>query len=852
MSAQYPKGSEWRKWDLQIHCPADVLQNQFEGKDPAEKWDKYLSAIGKTDLQVVGITNYFCINGYEDFLAYKERGRVPGIKLVLPNIEFRISQPNKEGELINLHVIFSDRIKPEKIKEFLARLPLLNTTSDGKQQFCSEEGLRTVGYDHALIEPNVLKELIEKNFEPLRDYLIFGVPRGYGSFRPDGDESRGITIAIEIDKIAHAFFGRKDDTPHFFDTQRYEDAVAKPVVATSDAHRLERIGVNFSWIKADPTFEGLKQIVFEPKERIKIQEEKPEEKKTYFFIDKARFIDNSTAPNFPSDFIELNQNITAIIGGRSTGKSLLMHYIAKTIDKEEVTERLRGSNKYNFDENPNFNFEVVWCDGKTMQLKNPDGKIMQEERRKILYIPPIDILFNLEHPEGPPVDVTEVDENNGDFTADLEDVEDEETAERDIQEEMRKRTFVVASRALQNDPLWVPVSDIFKKDFSEILEKVGITSLQDPRYKKYSARLQKVKTISDYPYVMQVLEKSMSYEEVTEIFVRVNSLGIKLRGSDLALAQITSRWKGFMGLIEDFAAEFKDDEDYIVETGLPVRMLVVFATHQSRFKTVGKISKEKLGESWKLATNGLRFAINFLRSNAGIDNLSYLSSPFLLIPIAVYAILHDEKLTPEEQQKLLRWFYLAHMRGHYSMGSSESILEADLSILFKNKNLDDLINQLHLHVKKFVVDIDDLVNRGIRSPFFSMLYFVLKHNGAKDWFSGLKLSERHTGRAHTIQYHHIFPKSLLRDPKFGYDKKEINEIANLAFIGGKTNRQILNKEPAVYLEKEIIAKKGEEALKLQLIPLDRKLWEIASFREFLGWRRKAIADLVNNFMKKLE
>lgn len=95
--------------------------------------------------------------------------------------------------------------------------------------------------------------------------------------------------------------------------------------------------------------------------------------------------------------------------------------------------------------------------------------------------------------DGPPVEIMEVDENNGDFTADIEDVEDEETAERDIQEELKKKTFVVASRALKNDPLWVPVSDIFIKDFSEILEKVGITSLQDPRYRKYSARLQKVK-----------------------------------------------------------------------------------------------------------------------------------------------------------------------------------------------------------------------------------------------------------------------------------------------------------------------------------------------------------------------
>ena len=317
-----------------------------------------------------------------------------------------------------------------------------------------------------------------------------------------------------------------------------------------------------------------------------------------------------------------------------------------------------------------------------------------------------------------------------------------------------------------------------------------------------------------------------------------------------ALAQITSRWKGFINLIEDFADKFNDDKDYILETGLPVRMLVVFATHQSRFKTVGKISKEKLEKSWEVAIDGLNYAINFLRENAGIENLSHLSSPFLLIPIAVYWIQKkNEVLTPKEENKLLRWFYLAHMRGHYSMGSSESILEADLGVLFRGKTLDGLIQQLLLHVKKFNVDSDDLFNRGIRSPFFTMLYFVLKQNGAKDWWSGLKLSDKHAGNAHTIQFHHIFPKSLLKEK---YEQKEINEIANLAFIGGKTNRQITNKEPIDYLEKEIVEKRGEEALTSQLISLNKKLWEISNFQEFLSDRRKAIAEAINKFMKKFE
>ena len=101
--------------------------------------------------------------------------------------------------------------------------------------------------------------------------------------------------------------------------------------------------------------------------------------------------------------------------------------------------------------------------------------------------------------------------------------------------------------------------------------------------------------------------------------------------------------------------------------------------------------------------------------------------------------------------------------------------------------------------------------------------------------------------AHTIQYHHIFPKSLLKE----YEKKEVNEIANMAFIGGKANRSITNKEPKDYMEK-IAQEQKEEALTSQLIPTDRGMWEISMYREFLSFRRQAIAEEINNFMKQFE
>jgi len=392
----YPKGSEWRKWDLQIHCPNDVLNNQFEGTDPEEKWEKYLKQLEASDLKVVGLTNYFCIDGYEKILEFQKQGRLQNIKLILPNIEFRISQPNRKGEFINIHLIFSDTVGIDKIKAFLKRLPLINTTSTKKALYCSSEDLTLVGYDKALIDLVKMKEKLKEDFSHLKDYLIFGTPRGYGSFRPEKDEGRGISIATEIDKICDAFFGNIEDTPYFLNTTRYDKALPKPVVLSSDSHELDSINTKFTWIKADPTFEGLKQIVYEPKDRVKIQTLKPEEKTTYLVIDKVRFIDNTGKNNFPSDYIELNQNLTNIIGGKSTGKSLLLYYVAKSIDNREVDKRFQKIDgiRYFFEQDTNFNFEVIWQDGEKNFLRESSElptELLDEgspqSKRKIIYIP---------------------------------------------------------------------------------------------------------------------------------------------------------------------------------------------------------------------------------------------------------------------------------------------------------------------------------------------------------------------------------------------------------------------------------------------------------------------------------
>jgi hypothetical protein len=461
---------------------------------------------------------------------------------------------------------------------------------------------------------------------------------------------------------------------------------------------------------------------------------------------------------------------------------------------------------------------------------------------------PIDILFNLDHPEGAPVELTEVDDDSeSPLLAEEEGALDEEEDEADdLQQRLRKRTFVVASKALASIPTWIRVSDVFnpKKGDWALLKPLGLQP-DDPLYEKYSQRLQKLRAIQQYQYVMHVLDRKLSYEEVAEIFVRVNSLGVKLRSSDLAMAQVTARWQNSLRLFEDFGEDLDNKSWFTLDTGLLVRTMVVFATGQSRFKTVQSISVPKMKSSWEMAKESLHFAVNFLKANCGIEDESLLTNPSLVIALAAFGAVRKQKLSKKVEQQLRQWTLIANARARYSRGSAETFLDQDLNVIFKTESLDELMASLKQQLGRLHVEADDFVGRGARSPLFSTTYLALKQRDAKDWVSGLGLSLTHQGKMHYIEYHHIFPKSLLA--KRDYEKAEINEIANFAFISGRANRAITNKEPKKYLP-EIIKTRGEEALTGQLIPTDPALWELDAYPAFLEWRRTRLAAELNRLL----
>ena len=162
------------------------------------------------------------------------------------------------------------------------------------------------------------------------------------------------------------------------DEEFYRKNFGKPSIIASDAHAKDEIGKKFIWIKADTTFEGLKQILCEPESRIKIPPSKPIDKKPYNVIEKIKFISSSGGNEFTNKEIGFSPDLNAIIGGKSSGKSLLIHAIAKTI----------GNTNYNNEKYEgvlsNVDLDIYYSD-------NPNTKMTKEDKRIIEFLPQLHI-----------------------------------------------------------------------------------------------------------------------------------------------------------------------------------------------------------------------------------------------------------------------------------------------------------------------------------------------------------------------------------------------------------------------------------------------------------------------------
>ena len=347
------RGSEWRKWDLHVHSLKTHLANGY-GNNTTED---FLKKINDEEISVIGLTNYF--NFVDEDFKLKTELEKKGVAVFL-NLELRLPYQNKDKDCCDLHIIFENTVKKNNIENFLTKLNVdLPETKIITKNLAKETDFKkaTIEFDH------LLETLRDESLELSKKYLIGFLSRGKGN-------GRTITNYKKIVKESHFLLHSSDKRKNIIEDREFWLKKNKPLIQSSDAHKIDDIGKKFTWIKADPTFEGLKQILYEPKERVLIEDRNPSDPKAKrLIIDSAIY---ETSQN-EKKTICFNKNLNTIIGVRGSGKSTLLKNLAQKIDQNEFCKR-ETREPY-----PLKNFEVIWGDGQK------DGG-MKESPKSIFYI----------------------------------------------------------------------------------------------------------------------------------------------------------------------------------------------------------------------------------------------------------------------------------------------------------------------------------------------------------------------------------------------------------------------------------------------------------------------------------
>jgi hypothetical protein len=452
--------------------------------------------------------------------------------------------------------------------------------------------------------------------------------------------------------------------------------------------------------------------------------------------------------------------------------------------------------------------------------------------------------------------------------------------------------FEVTDAAIERDPEYL-------KDISEIWSSNSYTVAE-----KYLARLQSSKEVADeeksrvhqafsklenlknYVFASMVISSTVDVEQVSDIFVRINSKGESLNESDFILTLLSVFWEDGRKELEEFCRRCmlqpkigdnltpynniiqpSPDQMLRVCVGLGFRraqLRHVYSILRGKDLETGDFSPERRDaqfnilrdaqaktldlNNWKDFQAVLKLA-GFSDKKMITSNMSVVYS-YLLFLIGRYNCKIDY---PVLRSLIARWFFMASLTGRYT-SSPESKMESDLAKIrnIGEKNPTDFISTLEQIIRdEFTEDywnitlVNALETSSARTPVLSAYTSSLKLLNAKVLFSDMKVSDLIdiTGRKSAIERHHLFPRAYLKNKLKIIDIREVNQIANLAFVEWRDNDGISDKSPAEYVNKYYNKYKDELNSMKEWHALPEG-WENMVYNDFLNERRKLIAKII--------
>lgn len=400
--------------------------------------DRYIEELKQNALNhhtdVVVLNDYFTLEGYsyitknycqQDNITKSYYLNVEGNRklYILPGIELRIDNFTDDNMAVNLHIFFNQKLSVEQIQDnFLHKLKFKRNGIDieltkenlikiGKcvasnEEYkenlkiediseCNKKSFLNKAYESMALNYNdiiIAKEILEKKFcndeELANNCCVLVMPfKGHGSIggidlKNSWDGRRG-GVKLELMRASDIFYTANLKDIEFLRSEsgsRNMCGNIKPCIWGSDSHEYDTLchpsrgnTLKYTWVKGIPSFDGFKQILLEPYGRVSVGESYPKPKMEYKVIDSIRFISEGTF--YPAHEILLNEGLNTIVGGKSSGKSLLLNCIASAVNGSGFFNYKKLQDKCDFD------FQVKWKSGDLDSFNT-----MEEKRRKIKYV----------------------------------------------------------------------------------------------------------------------------------------------------------------------------------------------------------------------------------------------------------------------------------------------------------------------------------------------------------------------------------------------------------------------------------------------------------------------------------
>ncbi len=338
------------------------------------------------------------------------------------------------------------------------------------------------------------------------------------------------------------------------------------------------------------------------------------------------------------------------------------------------------------------------------------------------------------------------------------------------------------------------------------------------------------KAFHDKPLISYFEEKEKNLNKVLNIFIRVNSGGVKLSYSDLLMSILTASFSSdIRKRMNELVDSLKDkgfskmEQDQVLKTCL----LLIGKDTTFELKNFNKNNIREIEDNWENITESIYNAAELLKT---FGYAKYLGSAYILSSLAYFYFL-KQKMSKNDEEQALKFVRSAQITSYFTPST-----DTKLSIIARSMKEAQTFEQFNDNLAKETSPLkitNDTIEEGVMcsssdAKVFPILQILYPHLNYKTT---------------TFHIDHIYPKSKFNEKNKKLNKdfyKWGNHLFNLQLLEGAENSAKKDKDPEIWLKEEYKDQQAIEEYKKRNY-IDPKLeleWE--NIEEFRKKREEAI------------